>query len=106
MSCVVIWRYQVRPERLDQFLAAYGPEGEWARLFRRSADFLGVELLEDARRRNTFVTLDRWQTQDALLAFKRDYKLAYAELDKRCAAFTLEETQIGAHRSVQPSPAG
>ena len=42
---IVVWEFQVKAECEAEFVAAYGPDGEWARLFRRSPEFLGIELL-------------------------------------------------------------
>ena len=42
---IVVWEFQVKKECQAEFVAAYGPDGDWARLFRRSPEFLGVELL-------------------------------------------------------------
>ena len=46
-TCIVVWEFQVKAECVPEFVGAYGPDGEWARLFRRSPEFLGVELLGD-----------------------------------------------------------
>jgi hypothetical protein len=41
---VRVWEYQVAADHIDAFLAAYGAEGDWARLFRTGRGFLGTEL--------------------------------------------------------------
>ncbi len=46
---IVVWEFQVKTECEAEFVAAYGPDGEWARLFMRSPEFLGVELLGSVR---------------------------------------------------------
>ena len=33
----IVWEYEVRPEKVAAFEVLYGPEGYWARLFRRAA---------------------------------------------------------------------
>ena len=55
---VIIWRYVVRPELVDDFVAAYGPDGLWAELFNRSPEFIDVELVADDASAG-FVTIDR-----------------------------------------------
>ena len=55
---VIIWRYRVAEARRRDFEAAYGPDGDWARLFRQAPGFGGTELLSEGRGR--YVTIDRW----------------------------------------------
>jgi heme-degrading monooxygenase HmoA len=40
-----IWRFRVQPGKLDAFERAYGPQGDWARLFARAEGFIATELL-------------------------------------------------------------
>ncbi len=42
---VIVWEFQVKPERLGEFCAAYGPGGEWAMLFRLADGYEGTDLL-------------------------------------------------------------
>jgi hypothetical protein len=41
----ILWRYRVKPEHRGDFERAYGPDGDWANLFRRHPGYLGTELL-------------------------------------------------------------
>ena len=43
---IVVWEFQVKAECEAEFVTAYGPDGEWARLFRRSP-----ELMDQVHRR-------------------------------------------------------
>ena len=45
---VVVWQFEIAEEKISAFEAAYGPEGNWAQLFRSSPEYLGTELLRDA----------------------------------------------------------
>jgi hypothetical protein len=42
----LVWEFRVSGEHDVAFRQAYGPDGEWARLFRRGAGYLGTDLLE------------------------------------------------------------
>ena len=54
------------------FEAAYGPEGSWAKLFSTSTEYLGTELLRDAYISGTYLTIDRWGSEEAFRAFRKD----------------------------------
>jgi len=42
----ILWSFQTDPARIAEFEQAYGPDGDWARLFRRGAGFLGTAAKE------------------------------------------------------------
>ena len=92
----VAWRYRVAPQCHADFEALYGPDGGWARLFRRSVDYLGTSLYRDTADVDTYLTIDRWRSRDAYEAFLRDERADYAALDARGDALTIEETRLGA----------
>jgi heme-degrading monooxygenase HmoA len=89
---VVVWQFEIAEEKVAAFEAAYGPEGAWARLFRTSPDYRGTELLRDA-----YITIDRWTSEEAFRAFRRDHDAGYEALDRTCDALTSRETRIGAY---------
>src|SRR3954453_4667863 len=39
-----VWEYRIDAEHVEAFLAAYGSDGEWARLFQRGPGYVGTEL--------------------------------------------------------------
>src|SRR5579863_315610 len=93
---VVVWRFEVAEDKVAGFEAAYGPDGEWARLFRASDRYLGTELLRDAYVPGAYLTIDRWQSEDDFRAFRRHHDAEYEALDRKCDALTFTETRIGA----------
>ena len=80
-----IWGYDVAPGAVDRFAVAYGPDGDWARLFARSAGFLGTELYRDVGRAARFVTVDRWRDEADWTAFLVREADDYRALDARLA---------------------
>lgn len=90
----ILWEYRVTPAAAPGFEALYGPDGDWARLFRRHAGYLGTELLRDVDG-GRYLSIDRWRSaadyDDALAAAALDY----AALDARGDALTLEERPLG-----------
>jgi heme-degrading monooxygenase HmoA len=94
-----IWEFRVRSETADEFRAVYGPDGDWARLFRREVAFLGTELLHSASHPNIFVTIDRWDSEEAWAAFLRVWGDEYAALDRQCAALAIAEGEIGTFKA-------
>lgn len=83
------------PQHESEFLRHYGPNGDWAVLFRRSSAYLGTMLLMDESRPNRFVTVDRWKSRESHDAFRREFGDAYDALDRRCEAFSAGEASLG-----------
>src|SRR5215475_7720685 len=94
---VVVWQFEIAEEKISAFEAAYGPEGNWAQLFHKSAEYLGTELLRDAYVQGSYLTIDRWASEEAFRAFRKDHDAAYERLDRECDALTQREARVGAY---------
>jgi heme-degrading monooxygenase HmoA len=94
---VVIWQFEIAEEKVAAFEAAYGPEGSWAKLFRTSPNYLGTELLRDAYIPGSYVTIDRWKSEDDFRAFRKEHDHEYEALDRECDSLTSRETRVGAY---------
>ncbi len=94
---VVIWKFEVAEDKVADFEAAYAPEGVWAQLFRASSHYRGTELLRDAYDPCAYLTIDRWTSEEAFRAFRKDHDPEYEALDRACDALTGGETRIGAY---------
>jgi heme-degrading monooxygenase HmoA len=93
---VVIWQFEIAEEKTAAFEAAYGGDGAWAQLFRTSPHYIGTELLRDAYVPGSYLTIDRWASEDAFRAFRKDHDSGYESLDRSSDALTTRETRIGA----------
>jgi hypothetical protein len=92
---IAVWEYQVKAGCEAEFIQAYGPDGEWARLFRRSPEFMGVELLGSVGNPTRFFTLDHWGSATGMEAFLAANATAYDVLDRRFSGLTVWERRIG-----------
>jgi heme-degrading monooxygenase HmoA len=94
---VVVWQFEIAEEKIAAFEAAYGPAGAWAQLFSASPNYLGTELLRDAYIPGSYLTIDRWASEEDFRAFRKDHDPEYEALDRTCDALTSRETRIGAY---------
>jgi len=92
---VIIWEFVVRPERAAQFERAYGTNGDWAKLFARSTEYRGTELLRDRETAGRYLTIDRWTTREAYEAFRRQWEADYRALDAAGEGLTVDEVPRG-----------
>lgn len=93
---LIVWEYEVRPDRVAEFAALYGAEGAWSGLFRRADAYRGTELYADVARPTRFVTIDRWISQAAFEAFLPTVREEYARLDQQGGTLTIRELRLGA----------
>lgn len=94
---VVVWQFEIAEEKIPAFEAAYRPDGDWAQLFRSSPKYHGTELLRDAYVPGSYLTIDRWASEDDFRAFRKQNDQAYEALDRSCDDLTSRETRIGAY---------
>jgi heme-degrading monooxygenase HmoA len=93
---VILWQFDIAEEKTADFESAYGPAGSWAQLFGRSPEHLGTELLKDAYVPDRYITIDRWQSEEAFRAFRAEHDADYESIDRACDSITNAETRIGA----------
>ena len=90
-----IWQFTIERAHRQAFLAAYGSNGEWARLFSRDPAYIKTVLLRDDKDENRYVTIDYWSSRAERDNFRKRYSVEFDALDSRCEAFTKEEQFIG-----------
>jgi heme-degrading monooxygenase HmoA len=96
----ILWRFRAKADRVGQFRRVYGADGDWAKLFRRSPEYQGTQLLQDVAEERTFVVIDRWASGESFARFHHEFAKEYEELDRKCLELTEEETPIGAFDEV------
>ena len=92
---VYAWQYRIDPDCRKEFLAAYGPGGDWVRLFSSDPAYLGTRLLRDVDDDCRYLTIDYWKSKTDRDAFRARHAGEFAALDRRCETFTREETLLG-----------
>jgi heme-degrading monooxygenase HmoA len=97
---LVVWRFRPRPGYESRFERAYGPAGEWARLFRRADGYLGTELLRRSDDPGEYLTLDRWASRAAYEEFRSRWGDEYRRLDRLLERLTEEEAALGAFEAL------
>lgn len=94
-AVVFVWEFCVNAERRHDFEQAYGPNGDWAQLFRSERGYIRTELHHDAKSPDLYVTLDFWDSKRAFENFKQTHALEYKALDEKCESLTQQETFVG-----------
>jgi len=92
---VALWEYEVKPGSEKRFEEAYGPAGDWVRLFRSDASYRETRLLRDPFRPTIYVTLDFWNSRQGYENFMAARKDEYKALDIAGEELTSNERRVG-----------
>jgi len=102
----VVWSFDVKVEQAKAFERAYGPDGDWERLFSRAPGYVGTELRRETDRRGHYLTIDRWHTRADYERFKEAFATQFQMLDVRCARLTESEKKVGDFEMKSEGSAG
>ena len=92
---IYMWSYPVSPQKAAEFCRFYGPEGPWVRLFRQAPGYLDTHLYRDRNNADRYVTIDRWESEEAFRGFRARFAVESERLDNDGEHLTLEETPLG-----------
>lgn len=99
-SYAVVWAFRVKAGREAEFERMYGPEGDWARLFRAADGYLATQLWRDVEHPGRYLTIDRWRSREAYDLFFARPPSAYADLDAAGATLTEREERLASLEQV------
>ncbi len=99
---VALWEYEVKPGDEERFENAYGPEGEWVRLFRNDSRYKETRLVRDTLRRGVYLTMDFWESREAYEQFMAKHGDEYKALDAAGEKLTSNERRIGWYELAEP----
>jgi heme-degrading monooxygenase HmoA len=97
---VVLWRFRPMRGQESEFERAYGPSGDWTRLFQHGEGYLGTELLRRSDDPREYLALDRWASRAAYEVFRTRFSSEYRRLDRRLEELTEEEESLGAFEAL------
>lgn len=95
MSHMRLWRFEVAAEQEPRFAAAYGPNGDWARLFATASGFVRTELWRDGD--GIYLTADHWASFEAFERFQAGHGEQYRRLDAKLEGLAIAETFLGGY---------
>lgn len=79
----VMWQFDVKPGREDEFEKVYGVDGEWTRLNRQARSYLGSSFLRDQNQPSRYVVIEYWSELLASEQAKPSRKKALLDIEAR-----------------------
>jgi hypothetical protein len=97
---VLLWEYRVRPDRAEDFVSFYGPDGPWGDFFREAPGFVSTTLWRDIETPGRFLVADRWTNGRLYDEFTTREAEAYRRLSERGQRLYEREVRLGRFDSV------
>jgi heme-degrading monooxygenase HmoA len=92
MSHVARFVYDVAPERRAEFEAAYGPDGQWAELFRAGDGYLGTTLERIGGAE--YLVVDRWRSRADYERFLERHAARYEAMSRAHERLYVSERRL------------
>lgn len=102
---MIVWKYEVLADSEMDFRDAYGPDGDWSRLFAKHGGYVGTELIATDEPLH-YLTIDRWESSEAFDAYMERDRDEYTRLDQQFEALTVSEELVGRGSSLDPGISG
>jgi hypothetical protein len=99
---LALWEFEVKLGCEKRFEKVYGPEGAWARLFRRHPHYHETRLVRDSFRQNVYLTMDFWSSRQSYETFVQEHKEEYQAIDSEGEELTVSERKLGRYELVEP----
>ena len=92
---LIVWEFRPKAGLESKFEQAYGPNGIWARFFRRGEGYCGTELVRDTNEMGRYLTIDVWASREAYEEFRQTNLDEHNQLDRQCEEMTQTEVKVG-----------
>ena len=103
----VVWQFEVREGREDEFERFYGADGPWTAISRRSRSFLGSSFLKDLGQPNRYVVVEYWSEMVVYERHHADFADEVVELEQQRAALVRAMQPLGLFNALDvPERAG
>ena len=79
----IMWQFDVKAGREDEFEQLYGVDGPWTAMNRHTRSYIGTSFLQDQNRPARYVVIEYWSEMLVAEQSKGTRKAAQAALDAR-----------------------
>jgi quinol monooxygenase YgiN len=96
----VVWQFQVKPGRQEEFEKFYGADGEWSKLGRRSRSFLGSSFLRDQAHDTSYLLIEYWSEMVVYERHRKSFVTDMRTLEERRDDFCESITPLGLYTGL------
>ena len=83
----VVWQFQVKAGKQQEFERFFGADGEWSQLARRSRSFLGSSFLRDQSADTSYILIEYWSEMVVYERHRQSAGVDISRLEERRQAY-------------------
>lgn len=103
----VVWQFEVKAGKHEEFEALYGANGAWTRMSRRSRSFLGSSFLRDLAQPDRYLVLEYWSEMVVYERHHSNFSQELTDLEAKRDGLVEKATAIGVFNALDvPDRAG
>ena len=103
----IVWQFDVRAGREDEFEDFYGADGEWTAMNRHSRSYLGSSFLRDQSMSTRYLVVEYWSEMLVYEEHKTYQRGQFAHLDERRRELVESTVPLGVFTALYvPDRAG
>ena len=103
----IVWQFDVRAGREDEFEHFYGADGEWTAMNRHSRSYLGSSFLRDQSMSTRYLVVEYWSEMLVYEEHKTYQRGQFAHLDERRRELVESTVSLGVFTALDvPDRAG
>jgi len=103
----LVWQFEVKAGRTDEFEALYGADGAWTALSRRSRSYLGSSFLRDLAISNRYLLAEYWSEMVVYEKHHADFQEETERLERQRDALVDRTQPLGLFNALDvPDRAG
>jgi quinol monooxygenase YgiN len=103
----LVWQFDVKAGRNEEFEALYGADGPWTSLSRRSRSFLGSSFMRDLAISNRYLVIEYWSEMVVYERHHADFEDEVQALERQRAELLEASLPLGLFNALDvPDRAG
>ena len=103
----VMWQFEVKPGREQEFEELFGADGEWVSVNRQTRSYLGSSFLRDQNRSSRYIVIEYWSEMIVSEQTRPSRTRALAEIEGRRANLVDAVEPLGVFTALNvPERAG
>jgi hypothetical protein len=91
----LVWQFEVKDGRNEEFEAFYGADGPWTSLSRRSRSYLGSSFLRDLASSTRYIVIEYWSEMVVYERHHADFQDEIDVLERQRAALVENAQPLG-----------
>jgi quinol monooxygenase YgiN len=103
----LVWQFDVKPGRNEEFESFYGADGPWTDLSRRGRSYLGSSFLRDLAMSNRYLVIEYWSEMVVYERHHADFQDEVDSLERQRAELVEASQPLGLFNALDvPERAG